>query len=72
MVGQEKFDATRADPWIDRYLQASVRIYGNTIHDQSGNAVPKLVFGTRWIIPEPNDADDLVLILQDSLAVPGP
>jgi uncharacterized membrane protein len=71
LVGQAKFDSARADPWIDRYVQTSIRIYGSTI--QSGNgAVPKLVFGSRWVIPEPNDADDLVLILQRSLAVPRP
>ncbi len=53
LVGQAKFDAARADPWIDRYLQTSIRIYGATI--QSGNGgVPKLVFGSRWVIPEPN------------------
>ena len=71
LVGQAKFDAARADPWIDRHMQTSIRIYGATI--QSGNnAVPKLVFGSRWVIPEPHDADDLVLILHDSLAVPRP
>ncbi len=68
LVGQAKFDAARADPWIDRYLQTSVRIYGDT----GGNAVPKLVFGTRWVTPEPNDADDLVSILHARLAVPRP
>jgi uncharacterized membrane protein/protein-disulfide isomerase len=65
-VGQAKFDAARADPWIDQYLQTSIRLYGDT----GGNAIPKLVFGSRWVVPEPYDADDLVLILQDSLAVP--
>jgi len=71
LVGQARFDAARADPWIGRYLEASVRIYGATI--QGGkNAVPKLVFGSRWVIPEPRDADDLVSILQASLAVPRP
>ena len=49
LVGQAKFDAARADPWIDRYMQTSIRIYGDTI--QSGNAVPKLVFGSRWVTP---------------------
>ncbi len=68
LVGRAKFDAAWADPWIDRYMQTSVRIFGDT----GGRAIPKLVFGSRWVIPEPNDADDLVLILHDSLAVPGP
>lgn len=71
LVGQAKFDAALADPWIDRYLKTSVRIYGTTL--QSGNnAIPKLVFGLRWVIPQPYDADGLVSILQDSLAVPMP
>jgi uncharacterized membrane protein len=68
LVGQATFDAARADPWIDRYMQTSIRIYGDT----SGNAIPKLVFASRWVIPEPYSADDLVLILHASLAVPRP
>jgi uncharacterized membrane protein/protein-disulfide isomerase len=68
LVGQAKFDAALADPWIGRYMQTSIRIFGAT----GGHGVPKLVFGSRWVIPEPNDADDLVLILHDSLAVPRP
>ena len=71
LVGQAKFDAALVDPWIDRYMQTSVLIYGQTI--QSGKSgVPKLVFGSRWVVPEPSDADELVSILQDSLAVPKP
>jgi uncharacterized membrane protein/protein-disulfide isomerase len=68
LVGQTRFDAAWADPWIDRYLQASIRIYGNT----GGKAIPKLVFGSHWVTPELRDADDLILILHDSLAVPKP
>jgi uncharacterized membrane protein len=71
LVGQAKFDAAQADPWIDRYMQTSIRIYGATIQGGNGG-VPKLVFGSRWVIPEPRDADDLVSILQASLAVPMP
>jgi uncharacterized membrane protein/protein-disulfide isomerase len=71
LVGQAKFDAALTDPWIEQYLQTSIRIYGDTT--QGGNtAVPKLVFGSRWVIPQPNDSDDLVSILQNSLAVPRP
>ena len=68
LVGQAKFDAARADPWIDRYLQTCIRRYGDT----GGNGVPKLVFGSRWVMANPYDADDLVSILRDTLAVPRP
>jgi len=67
LVGQAKFDAAWADPWIGRYLQTSMKIFGDT----GSNAIPRLVFGSRWVIPQPNDADGLVSILQTNLAVPG-
>jgi uncharacterized membrane protein/thiol-disulfide isomerase/thioredoxin len=66
LVGQAKFDAAWADPWIERYMQTSIRIYG----ESGGTAIPKLVFGSRWVIPDPNSAVDLLLILQVRLAVP--
>jgi uncharacterized membrane protein len=68
LVGREPFDAARADPWIDRHLQTSIQLFGDT----GGNAVPKLVFGSRWVLPAVQDADDLVLLLQNILAVPRP
>ena len=71
LVGQSKFNAALADPWIDQYLQTSIRIYGGTIQNNN-TAVPKLVFGSHWVIPQPNDADDLVMILHESLGMPSP
>lgn len=71
LVGQAKFDAAQSDPWIDQYLQTAIRIYGNTV--QGGNtAVPKMVYGSHWVVPQPDDADELVSILHDSLALPMP
>ena len=71
LVGQAGFDAAMTDPWINLYMQTSIRIYGDCV--QHGNtAVPKLVFRSRWVTPEPMDAAELVSILHDSLAVPKP
>jgi uncharacterized membrane protein len=73
LVGQSKFDAAQADPWIEKYVQTSIQIYGDTIpNDPHGSALPKLVFGSRWVTPELYDANDLISILQASLAVPVP
>jgi uncharacterized membrane protein/protein-disulfide isomerase len=71
LVGQEKLDAALADPWIGRYLQSCIQLYGQTIRDGMGG-VPKLIFGSGWVIPEPYDTDELIMILQKSLAVPRP
>lgn len=71
LVGQAEFDVALSDPWIGNYLQTSVRIYSQTIQNGMGG-IPKLIFGSRWVIPEPYKADDLVMILQKSLDVPRP
>ncbi len=71
LVGQSKFEAALSDPWIKRYMKTSIHIFGQTLQGGEG-AVPKLIFGSRWVIPEPNDVDDLVKILQNSLDVPRP
>jgi hypothetical protein len=54
-------------------MQTAVQLYGDTIHPtQGGNAVPKLVFGARWVTPQVHDASDLLSILHDALNVPNP
>ena len=71
LVGQAKVDAAGSDPWTAQYLQTTIRVYGITA--RGGNtAVPKLVYGPRWVIPEPNDVEELILVLHDSLRVPKP
>lgn len=71
LVGQKKFDAALSDPWIGRYMQTCIQIFGQTLRSGEG-AVPKLIFGSRWVIPEPSDVNDLDMILQKSLGVPKP
>ena len=71
LVGREKFAVAWSDPWIEQYLQTCVRIYGQTIHEGVGG-IPKMIFGSHWVIPEAYNSDDLVRILRKSLAVPAP
>ena len=71
LVGYEKFNDAISDPWIEEYLQSGIRIFGQTI--QNGKAgIPKLIYGQRWVIPEPYNTGDLISILQESLQVPKP
>ncbi|HTX17029.1 MAG TPA: vitamin K epoxide reductase family protein [Bacteroidota bacterium] len=70
-VGRAKFEAACADPWIEQYLQTCIRVYGQSARNGNGG-VPKMIFGTHWVIPEPHNADDLIVILQKKLGVPGP
>jgi len=34
--------------------------------------IPKLVYGSRWVIPEADNAENLMAIIRTSLAVPQP
>jgi uncharacterized membrane protein len=73
LIGPEKFAAAQNDPWIPRYMQTAVQLYGDTIHPtQGGSAVPKLVFGNRWVTPQVHDATEFLSILHDGLNVPNP
>ena len=71
LIGQSRFDAAGSDPWIQEYIRNCIEEYGLTMLNGKGG-VPKLVFGTRWVTPEPKDANDLTMILQKTLALPKP
>jgi uncharacterized membrane protein/protein-disulfide isomerase len=71
LVGQVKFDAALTNPWIGRYMQDCIQIFGKTLENGKGG-VPKLIFGSRWVIPLPVNTDDFMMILQNSLIVPKP
>ncbi|MBN2665905.1 MAG: thioredoxin domain-containing protein [Bacteroidales bacterium] len=69
LVGRDKFNSSMEDPWIGTYLQTTAGIYGQTLQNGVGG-IPKLIFGSRWVIPQPDNFEDLVVILQESLYVP--
>ena len=71
LIGRDEFDKALTDSRIEQHLQKSIRIYGQTI--QGGmSGIPKMIYGSQWIIPEPYNAEELVLILQKSLFVNAP
>jgi len=71
LVGQTKFEAAMANPWIGQYLKTTTQIFSHTIQNGRGG-IPKLIYGSRWVIPQPYSSDDLVMILRNSLTVPLP
>lgn len=71
LVGEAKFDAAYSSSWIAQYMQTCVQTYGQTIQGGNGG-VPKLIYGSRWVVPDVTNTTDLINILQKSLAVPEP
>ncbi|MDR2910104.1 MAG: vitamin K epoxide reductase family protein [Bacteroidales bacterium] len=71
LFGYDVFYNTLASPQVEQYLQKSIRIYGQTIQGGRGG-IPKMIYGSRWITPEPYNAEELVSMIQKNLFVPLP
>jgi len=71
LVGKAKLDAAMSSSWVSQYLQTCIQIYGQTLQSGKGG-VPKMVLGSRWVIPEIYSIDDLMMIMQNSLDLPKP
>jgi len=71
LIGEKKFNDTVDSSWIENYMQSCIQIFGQTMQNGKGG-IPRLVYGSQWVIPEPNNEDDLIAILQKSLNVPEP
>lgn len=71
LIGREAFNAASTDPRVNNYMKTCVTIFGQTLQGGRGG-IPKLIYGSNWVTPEPNNTDDLIMILQKSLGVPIP
>lgn len=71
LIGEEKLNEASNSDWVNKYMQSSVQLYGQTMQDGKGG-IPRLVYGSNWVIPEADGEDDFVKILQKSLGVPQP
>jgi len=68
LTGRQKFDTAWTDPWLDEYLQTCVSIFGSTLKDGRGG-IPKMLYGTRWVISDAMNAGELEMILRGSLGL---
>lgn len=71
LIGKDRLNEALSDKWIGEYLETSVDIFGRTMQNGKGG-IPRLVYGNKWVIPETNNAEDLINILSTSLGLPKP
>lgn len=69
LLGPDLLNEALNDQWIDQYLQYSVSLFGRAMQGGKGG-IPKFIYQDKWVIPEANSADELIVILQNSLAIP--
>ena len=56
-----------ADPRIDACLRKAEELFGRTSSAGSGG-VPRLILGQRWLVPETDDADELLQLIRTELS----
>ena len=63
LIGAERLEAAMSDPWIESYLQTVLQVFGRT---SSGgrSAVPRMIYGNDWLIPEADDATGLATLVE--------
>ena len=60
------FEAALADPRIDAYLRKVEELFGRTSTSEK-SGVPRLIRGQRWLVPETDDADELIELIRTEL-----
>ena len=63
LIGSDMLETAMNDPWIESYLQTVLQIFSRT--STSGrSAVPRMIYGGNWLIPEADDAAGLSTLVE--------
>lgn len=62
----ESFDAALADARIDACISKAEELFGRT-SSLGKSGVPRLICGSRWLVPETDDADELLTLIGSEL-----
>ena len=62
----DDFEAALADPRINAYLRKVEELFGRTSTSEK-SGVPRLIRGQRWLVPETDDADELIELIRTEL-----
>ena len=60
------FQEAIQDPRIDAYLRKAEELFGRTSNAEK-SGVPRLIHGQRWLVPETDQADELLELIRLSL-----
>ena len=61
-----EFAAATKDPRIDAYLRKVEELFGRTSNAEK-SGVPRLIHGQKWLVPETDQADELLELIRLSL-----
>ena len=66
LIGAGKLESAMKDSWIENYMQTVLQIFGRT---SSGgrSAVPRMIYGNNWLIPEADDAAGIATLVESMI-----
>ena len=62
----DAYETAVADPRIDAYLSKAEELFGRTSNAEK-SGVPRLIHGQNWLVPETDQADELLELIRLSL-----
>ena len=62
----DAYETAIADPRIDAYLRKAEELFGRTSNAEK-SGVPRLIHGQNWLVPETDQADELLELIRLSL-----
>ena len=65
LIGRD-FESAIQDPRIDAYLRKAEELFGRTSYTEK-SGVPRLIHGQKWLVPETDQADELLELIRLSL-----
>jgi len=68
LVGQERLEAFLPEPALSETLRRSADLFGRTATRGDG-AVPRFVYGDRWVVPSADSAEELAKILAERFGI---
>ncbi len=66
LIGEQKLQEALSDPWISDYQADICEVFGRTSTDGKG-AIPRFIYGGKWLVPEADDAAGLASLVESLL-----
>ena len=66
LVGESRLQQALEDPWLPDYISRTCELFGRTSSSEK-SAIPRFIYGDRWIVPDVDDAEGLASLIRSIL-----
>lgn len=65
LIGEQALSAALQEGWIETRLLSFTQLFGRTTNKEK-SAIPRLVYGNQWVMPDVSDVAGLVEVMQSA------